>query len=170
MKNKRSTQRSFPGRLTLEEWLALPGLGRRDMILRAQCELLRCHRRCASKDCRRHRACCRDDARACKERLWRRAPTRPKTLRREFRRLENLHGLPGPERGSDGGKTVARRLLWSAVLYERWNAPPLFPGELARPVPGELARPAQFMRAPRPPPNFPPLPVGERSSAQSARG
>jgi hypothetical protein len=43
MKNKRSTQRSFPGRLMLEDWLALPGFARRDMIHRAERELLHCH-------------------------------------------------------------------------------------------------------------------------------
>ncbi len=136
MKNKRSTSRSFPGALTLEEWLELPGLGRRDMIRRAQCELLHCHRLCAGKACRRHRTCCGDDALACKARLWQHAPSRPMTLRRELRRLEQLGGLPGPERGIErgggkrGARTVDRRLLWTAGLYDPWDAPALFPGAM----------------------------------------
>ena len=138
MKTKRSSQRSFPGRLTLEEWLALPGLGRRDMIHRAQCELLHCQALCAGRQCRRHRTCCGDDVLACRERLWQRAPSRPLALRRELRRLENLGGLPGPARGIDrgGGKSVARsvdtRVLWTATFYDPWNAPALFPGETQR--------------------------------------
>jgi hypothetical protein len=105
MKNRRSTQRSFPGRLTLEDWLALPSLGRRDMVDRAACELLQCHRLCAGKQCRRHRTCCGDDAAACKEQLWQRTTRRPMTLRRELSRLGYLAGLGGKERATiaDGG-------------------------------------------------------------------
>jgi hypothetical protein len=98
MKTKRSTQRSFPGRLMLEDWLALPGFARRDLSHRAACELLHCHRLCAGKQCQRHRTCCGDDAAACKTRLWQRAAWHRMTLRRELCRLGTLAGLGGTER------------------------------------------------------------------------
>jgi hypothetical protein len=121
MKNKRSTQRSFPGRLTLEEWSALPHLGRRDMIHRAECELLHCHRLCASKVCHRHRACCADDALECERSLWQRALLHPRTLRRELARLYDLAKLPGPDRGIR--KNTLNRAFWTAGLDGPWNAP-----------------------------------------------
>jgi hypothetical protein len=97
MKSKRTTNRSFPGRLTLEEWLGLPFLGRLDLMRRAQCELLDCHRLCERKQCRRHRTCCGDDSMACERRLWQLPKTRPKTLRRESARLDDLARLRGPD-------------------------------------------------------------------------
>jgi hypothetical protein len=85
--------RSFPGRLTLEEWLARPSRVRTDLIRRAQCDLLGSFRFCARKPCRRQRTCCGDDPRACGDRLWRLKKVRPKTLRREWSRLEDLKSL-----------------------------------------------------------------------------
>jgi hypothetical protein len=85
--------RSFPGRLTLEEWLARPLRVRTDLIRRAQCDLLGSFRFCARKPCRRQRTCCGDDPRACGDRLWRLKKVRPKTLRREWSRLERLKSL-----------------------------------------------------------------------------
>jgi hypothetical protein len=126
MKSKRSTHRSFPGRLTLEEWIALPGLGRRDLIDRAGCELLACHQLCAGKDCQRHRTCCGDNAAACKERLWRLANWHPMTLRREIGRLGTLAWLG--EGGRETSQGAAKSLRWTSALHEPWNAPEVFPG------------------------------------------
>jgi hypothetical protein len=121
MKNKRATHRSFPGRLTLEEWIALPDLGRRDMIYRAECELLGCHRLCASKPCLRHRTCCADDAMACERSLWQCVLSNPKMLRRELARLYGLAKLGGS--GRKTSKDAARRAFWITGLDGPWNAP-----------------------------------------------
>jgi hypothetical protein len=99
MKARRGTNRSFPGRMTLDEWLVLPYRRQLDLARRAQCELLNCHRLCANKQCKRHRTCCGDDAMACERRLWLLPKTRPKRLRRESARLEKLAMLHGPEGG-----------------------------------------------------------------------
>ncbi len=91
---KRSSgKRSFPGRLTLEQWLALPYLDRVPLIGRAQCDLLGSFRCCADKRCRRSRTCSGDDPQACLQRLWRLETVRPKTLRREWARLDGLKAL-----------------------------------------------------------------------------
>jgi hypothetical protein len=97
MKARRGTNRSFPGRMTLDEWLVLAYPRQLDLARRAQCELLNCHRLCANKQCKRHRTCCGDDAMACERRLWLLPKTRPKTLRRESARLEKLAMLCGLE-------------------------------------------------------------------------
>jgi hypothetical protein len=86
-------KRSFPGRLTLEEWMALPDRKRMNLIFRAQCDLLGSFRFCARKPCRRKRTCCGDNPQACWQKLWRRKPVRPKTLWREWARLDGLKGL-----------------------------------------------------------------------------
>jgi hypothetical protein len=96
VKGRRQTRRSFPGRLTLEEWLELPYLRRRDLIWRARCELLGCERYCASTMCRRHRTCCGDDPMSCERRLWHPPRPRPKTFRRELVRIDRLSDLRGP--------------------------------------------------------------------------
>jgi hypothetical protein len=132
MKNKRATQRSFPGRLTLADWLALPGFARRDMISRAACALLHCHRLCAGKACQRHRTCCGDDAAACKERLWQRATWHRMTLRRELCRLGTLAGLGGTD--SETSQNTAKSFVWSTGLDDPWHAPEFFPGETQRPA------------------------------------
>ena len=95
MPRRRPTgQRSFPGRLTLEEWLARPSRARTDLIRRAQCDLLGSFRFCAKKPCRRQRTCCGDDPGACGHTLWcRKGVKKPKTLRREWSRLERLKSL-----------------------------------------------------------------------------
>jgi alkylhydroperoxidase family enzyme len=100
MRRRPNTNRSFPGRMTLDEWLVLPYRHQLDLARRAQCELLNCHRLCASKQCKRHRTCCGDDAMACERRLWQLPKTRPKTLRRESARLEKLAMLYGLEDGA----------------------------------------------------------------------
>ena len=85
--------RSFPGRLTLEEWLARPLRVRTDLVWRAQCDLLGSFRFCADKRCRRERTCRGDDPGACRQRLWCLGKVKPKTLRREWSRLECLKSL-----------------------------------------------------------------------------
>src|ERR1700722_7158207 len=90
---RRRPTRSFPGRLTLEEWLARPSGVRNDLIRRAQCDLLGSFRFCAKKPCRRERTCCGDDPGACGWRLWCLKKVKPKTLRNEWSRLEDLKWL-----------------------------------------------------------------------------
>jgi hypothetical protein len=84
---------NFPGRLTLEQWRAVPFLMRIDLIRRAQCDLLGSFRSCANKRCQRARTCFGDDPLVCRERLWRLMKVKPKTLRREWSRIEDLKGL-----------------------------------------------------------------------------
>ncbi len=62
-------KRSFPGRLTLEEWFAMPWRSRIKLIWRAQADLLGSFRYCADKRCRRHRLCVSDDPEACWKRI-----------------------------------------------------------------------------------------------------
>jgi hypothetical protein len=83
-------KRSFPGRMTLEEWLQVPFLKRIPWVRRAQCDLLGSFRFCAKKRCRRERTCSGDDALACREKLWCLTKPKPKTLRKEFVRIGNL--------------------------------------------------------------------------------
>jgi len=85
--------RSFPGRLTLEQWLARPLRARTDLVRRAQCDLLGSFRFCADKRCLRERTCCGDDPEACLQRLWGLQKVKPKTLRDEWSRLERLKWL-----------------------------------------------------------------------------
>jgi hypothetical protein len=89
-----SCNQSFPGRLTLEEWLAVPFRERIPLAWRSQCDLLGSFRFCAKKRCRRHRTCCGDDPQACRQRLWRLTKAKPKTLRTEWARLDRLSYLP----------------------------------------------------------------------------
>jgi hypothetical protein len=112
---------SFPGQMTLEEWLALPDIGRRDMISRAACTLLECERFCTNGMCRRHRSCCGDDAMECELRLWRLPRLRLKALQRELYRLEHLAdlGRSGRKTFKDGPKCT----FWTKDLDEPWNAP-----------------------------------------------
>jgi hypothetical protein len=94
MKRRVQTQRSFPGRLTLEEWLASPSRKRVDLVRRAQCDLLGSFRFCADKQCRRQRTCRGDDPGACCHTLWcLKKVKKPKTLRAEWSRLERLKSL-----------------------------------------------------------------------------
>ena len=121
MKIRHSPSRSFPGQFTLEEWLALPLLGRRDMIRRDACGLLDCARLCANRMCRRYSACCADDSAACELRLRRLPRPRLAALLRELGRREGLANLPAAE--SDTLKMTPKNALWTAALYEPWNAP-----------------------------------------------
>ena len=93
MDKRHRGKRSFPGRLTLEEWLTRSFLERLRLIWRAQCDLLGSFRLCADKRCRRHRTCSGDDPKACSHRLWRRKKVKPKTLWHEWSRLERLKSL-----------------------------------------------------------------------------
>jgi hypothetical protein len=93
MRQRSTGQRSFPGRLTLDEWLARPLLARIDLIWRAQCELMGSFRFCADKRCRRARTCAGDDPEACRQRLWCREKVHPKTLWQEWSRLDRLKSL-----------------------------------------------------------------------------
>ena len=86
-------RRSFPGRLTLEEWLAMPWGKRIALIWRAQADLLGSFRHCTDKSCRRHRMCVSDDPEACRKRLSRLKKVMPKTLRNEWARLDRLNHL-----------------------------------------------------------------------------
>jgi len=97
MKARRGTNRSFPGRMTLDEWLVLPYLRRLDLKRRAECERFDCHRLCARIQCKRHRTCCGADAQDCVRRLWHLTKPKPKTLWRELSRLSRLVELPKPE-------------------------------------------------------------------------
>jgi hypothetical protein len=65
----RSSARCFPGRLTLEQWLALPAPARDRLIGQAQCDLLGSFRCCANKKCRRQRTCCAPDPLECRNRI-----------------------------------------------------------------------------------------------------
>jgi len=93
MKGRPQTKRSFPGRLTLEQWLARSWHARSDLVRRAQCDLLGSFRRCADKRCRRQRTCRGEDSQACLQRLWRLKKTMPKTQWREWSRLHDLKSL-----------------------------------------------------------------------------
>ena len=89
----------FPGRLTLEQWLAIPWRSRIDLIWRAQADLLGSFRYCADKRCRRHRFCVSDDPEMCWKKIRRlRRGSRPrmvmpKTMYREWDRLNRLNHL-----------------------------------------------------------------------------
>jgi hypothetical protein len=79
----------YPRRLTQEQWLALPPKKRRDLTMRAQCDLMGSFRHCKHKLCRRARTCS-GDANACLTKLWRLIKNKPKTLRSEYARLAQL--------------------------------------------------------------------------------
>ena len=83
-------KRNYPGRMTHDEWRALPYAKRRELTKRAQSDLLGSFRFCTQKPCRRHRTCCGKDPYACAERLWQRTKKKPKTLRNEYARIGAL--------------------------------------------------------------------------------
>ncbi len=87
-------KRSFPGRRTLEEWLAIPFRQRIRWVWRAQADLLGSFRSCTDKRCRRHRMCCSDEPETCRKRVWRLKKVVPKTLRNEWARIDGLSNLP----------------------------------------------------------------------------
>ncbi|MFY9696404.1 MAG: hypothetical protein WA776_13975 [Xanthobacteraceae bacterium] len=92
-------KRSFPGRRTLEEWLAIPWRARTKLIWRAQGDLLGSFRYCADKRCCRHHLCVSDNPEACWKKIQRlRRGSRPrmvmpKTMHREWDRLNRLEQL-----------------------------------------------------------------------------
>jgi len=91
--------KSFPGRLTLEQWLALPFIERVHLVHQAQCDLWGSFRYCRRKNCRRHRTCLSREAYECAREIKiikRRSTGRtgePKTMRREWSRLYALRDL-----------------------------------------------------------------------------
>jgi hypothetical protein len=68
----------------------VPFLERIPLVWRAQCDLLGSFRYCANRRCRRERTCCANDPDVCRERLWRLTKAKPKTLRKEWARLDSL--------------------------------------------------------------------------------
>jgi hypothetical protein len=82
-------KRIYPGRLTLDEWRALPRDKRSELAKRAQCDLLGSFRYCTNKRCLRARTCS-GDQNACHDKLWRRTKIRPKPLGREYARLARI--------------------------------------------------------------------------------
>jgi hypothetical protein len=74
-------KRDYPGRLTLDQWRALPSAKRHDLAMRAQCDVLGSFRYCTNKKCRRARSCSSGDPIACRQRLWNTVKKKPKTLR-----------------------------------------------------------------------------------------
>jgi hypothetical protein len=68
-------KRSFPGRLTLEEWCAASSDTRVLLVRRAQCDLLGSFRFCANKRCKRARTCIGDKPMECWERVKERRRT-----------------------------------------------------------------------------------------------
>jgi hypothetical protein len=88
-------KRSFPGRRTLEEWLAMPYRERIAWVWRAQADLFGTFRFCTDQRCRRHRMCCgRNDPEACRKTGWRSRKVVPKTLWNESARINRLSNLP----------------------------------------------------------------------------
>ena len=79
-------KRDYPGRLTFEQWRALPRKQRYAMAKRAQCDLLKLYRFCARKTCRRARSCGGDPV-ACEQALWRQATTQLRKVRDEYHRI-----------------------------------------------------------------------------------
>ncbi len=77
-------KRNYPGRLTREQWRALPPAERRTAAKRAQCDLLELWRDCANKRCRRAR-CCVGDPHACERRHLPRVPPRRQQRTRDAR-------------------------------------------------------------------------------------
>jgi hypothetical protein len=82
-------ERDYPGGLTLEERRALPREKRRDLAQRAQCDLLGSFRFCRNRVCQRARSCS-GDPNVCREKLWRLARKKPKSLRAEYARIGAL--------------------------------------------------------------------------------
>jgi len=87
--------RSFPGRLTLEEWQALPFAERVEQVWRAQSDLLGSFRFCAGKRCRRERSCRGADPGTCRDERWnlKTPESKTKALREEWNRLDRLSEL-----------------------------------------------------------------------------
>lgn len=83
-------KKNYPGRLTREEWLALPKSKRHEIAKRAQCDLYQLFKLCTKKICRRARSCCGDPA-ACEHELWLRAPKKLRNkVRDEYVRIGQL--------------------------------------------------------------------------------
>jgi len=82
-------KRIYPGRLTREEWQALPRARCHNLAMRSQCDVLGSFRFCTHKRCLRARTC-RGDPAACDLKLWRLQKKRPKTLRARYGKLAAL--------------------------------------------------------------------------------
>jgi hypothetical protein len=82
-------KRIYPGRLTREQWQALPRAKRHDLARRGQCDVLGSFRLCTNKRCRRARTCSGDPI-ACRQKLWHLQKKKPKTLRRRYDKFAAL--------------------------------------------------------------------------------
>jgi hypothetical protein len=86
-------KRSFPGRMTLEEWLTLSYWQRVPPVRRAQADVLGSFRFCANKQCLRARTCRGVKPDDCRQRLRRRRKGMSKVLLKEWTRLDRLADL-----------------------------------------------------------------------------
>jgi hypothetical protein len=75
--------RTFPGRLTREEWLKLSVQERCLLAARAQSDLLELWRTCSKKPCRRARTCLGDER--CRSRPWQADLNNPNRNRPDFK-------------------------------------------------------------------------------------
>jgi hypothetical protein len=82
-------KRTYPGRLTREQWQALPRARRHDLARRGQCDVLGSFRLCTNKRCRRARTCS-GDSMDCLQKLWLLQKKKPKTLRRRYHKFADL--------------------------------------------------------------------------------
>ena len=118
-------KRSFPGRLTVEQWLEIPWRSRIKLIWRAQADLLGSFRYCADKRCRRHRLCVSDDPEMCWKKIQRirrgsrRTMVMPKTMYREWDRLNQLNHLYMKD-----GRVMCAREHLSAPAKSGGGGPP----------------------------------------------
>jgi hypothetical protein len=81
--------RDYPGRLTGEQWQALPPDKRVALARRAQCDLLELFRFCPRKLCRRTQSCGGDPV-ACEEKFWMGGAKKSRKLRAEYARIGAL--------------------------------------------------------------------------------
>ena len=80
---------NYPGRLTREQWQALPRAKRHDLARRGQCDVLGSYRLSTNKRCRRARTCGGDPT-VCQQKLWLLQKKKPKTLRRRYDKFTAL--------------------------------------------------------------------------------
>lgn len=82
-------KQDYPGRLTREEWRALPRDQRLDIAKRAECDILKLWRDCPTKSCRRARRCTGADPLACELKHWPKIPKKVKLATHEARMRYN---------------------------------------------------------------------------------
>ena len=112
MRRRSIGRRSFPGRLTLEQWYAAGRAERLDLISRAQADLLGSFRFCTVKQCRRARSCRSVDPRQCHQRLRRLYKAIPKPLWWEWARTHDLQFVYPPQPGESNPALAARLMPW----------------------------------------------------------